>query len=111
MQPLAHRARRPVHLAWDAVSGLAAALALFSYYQFHGIKEADPFFIVELSGAVVMFALSVWGALRAFKHHGKWNRRLALVTLAILLTTLLIATLLTSMTEPPRPQQIEYGEP
>jgi hypothetical protein len=105
----AHR-RRSVHLNWDALVGLVAAVGLFAFFQLHGVNERDRFFVFELSTAALVFVLSFWGALRAFNHQGRWNRRVGLVTFAVLLTTLLLATLLSSMADPRAPQRIEYGE-
>lgn len=111
MRPSPQHARRSKRFHLDAVLSLVAALGVFAFYELHGLSERDPWFIFQLSIAAVVFVLSAWGALRAFKHSGRWNRRIGLVTLAVLLTTLLIATLLSSTAEPPKPQRIEYGDP
>jgi len=110
MPSSAHRGRRSTRIAYEAVLSLCASLALFAFYQFHGVSEHDRYYVAEQVAAVVVCALSIWGAIRGFQRHGAWNRRLGLITLAVLLTTIMLATLLSSTAEPPKPPQIEYGE-
>jgi hypothetical protein len=110
MHPTAQRSRRSPRISVEAVLSLCAALGLFAFSQFHGLSERDAHYVVEQMSVVIIGALSVWGAVRAFRRHGKWNRRIGLLTLAVLLTTIVVASLLNSAAEPPNPQRIEYGE-
>jgi len=111
MHPAAHRIRHTTRFTYEAALSLCAALALFAFYQLHGVSERDRFYVLEQVGAVIVCALSIWGAIRGMHRRGQWNRQIGLITLAVILTTILFATLLSSTAEPPKGQRIEYGEP
>lgn len=110
MHPTGHRIRRTPRLGVEPVLSLLAALGLFTFSQVHGVSERDDHYVLEQLLVVLLGALSVSGAVRAFRRQGRWNRRVGLVTFAVLLTTIVVATLLKSAADAPKPQRIEYGD-
>jgi len=94
-----HHWRVRLHLLLACTGGAL----LFSFSVFHGINNSDSFYIMELGVAWGVAALGFYSAIYALKRGHRKQRVLAVVALALIVSSIAVVTLLNSTPDPTSP--------